>query len=96
MNSIHMSCGYVFSHVKQIILNIITCFMLLNFLVIGWISLCLRKCDFMLLPKSTATATAGYQHDTGPGGGVFEKGNASYYFFFYLQNQRVPTKRQTF
>ena len=35
INNIHSSCGYVLSHVKQIMINIITCFMLLNLFVIG-------------------------------------------------------------
>ena len=56
-------------------LNIITCFMLLDFFVIGRMSLRLRKCTVMLVPKSAATATTGHHHNTvtGPGEGrLFE------------------------
>ena len=68
MNNIHSSCGSNLRHVKQVMLNIITCFMLLNLFAFGWISLCLRKCAVILLKKeeSAATATTGYHHNTVP------------------------------
>ena len=35
MNNIHSSCAYVFTHVRQIMFNIMTCFMLYKYFVIG-------------------------------------------------------------
>ena len=38
MNNINSSCAYVLSHVKHIMLNIMTCVMLSNYFVIGSLS----------------------------------------------------------